>query len=144
LSTLASPIDRLRELGGDIFWDGEKVRYRIPAGNPEARELIADLRENRDALADMLRDQQSQPPSLGEIKTSLPPGVRVVTYQPREAPFALAPVCVVTDAGKFYRAYIQDLRWRVRHPAAHAAPPLPEILNKLAEAGLMLEIGDGA
>jgi hypothetical protein len=144
LSALASPIDRLRELGGEIFWDGERVRYRIPANNPEARELIADLRQNRDAVAGMLRDQQSQAPSLDEVKANLPPGVRLIDYRPKETPFAVAPVSVVADAGKFYRAYLQDLRWRLQHPHAHAAPPLADILSKLAEAGLSLDVREGS
>lgn len=144
MSALASPIDRLRELGGELFWDGGRVRYRIPANNPEARELIADLQRNREALADMLKDQQSQAPSLDEVKASLPSRVRVIDYRPRGAPFDVAPVSVVTDAGKFYRAYLQDLFWRLRHPHAPTRPPLADILSKLAEAGLSLDVGDGA
>ncbi|MFZ0963669.1 MAG: hypothetical protein WAO35_22625 [Terriglobia bacterium] len=79
-------------------------------------------------------------PLLEEIKASLPPGVRLVNYQPKVAPFTVAPISVVTDAGKFFRAYIADLGWRLRYPELRAAPPLADILSKLAEGGLELAI----
>jgi hypothetical protein len=143
MSTLASPIDRLRELGGSLWLDGEKVRYRVPFGNAEARQVVSDLRRDREAIAAMLRDQESKAPSLAEVTSMLPPGVRLVTYGPKEVPFAVAPVSEVSDAGKFYRAYLTDLRWRVENPSGRAAPPLADILGKLADAGLELTLGAG-
>lgn len=54
----------------------------------------------------------------------------------------VGPVSLVTSAGKFYREYLRNLRWRVKHPEGYAAPPLPEILSKLADAGLELALDD--
>ena len=68
----------------------------------------------------------------------LPAGVRLLKYQPKPVPFAVAPVSVVTGAGKFFRAYLKDLAWRLAHPESYAAPPLVEIMSKLADAGLDL------
>src|SRR5215471_5402168 len=140
MSTLASPIDRLRQLGGELFLEGDRLRYRIPADSLEAREVLADLRRNRDAVAAMLRDQQSRPPSLHEVKALLPASVRLGSYEPKEAPFAVAPISIVSDAGKFYRAYLADLARRLEKPEAHHCPPLADILRKLADAGLELRI----
>jgi hypothetical protein len=61
MSARISPFDRLRELGGDLYLDGERLRYRIPADSPEARELLADLRRNRDAIMTLLREQKNAP-----------------------------------------------------------------------------------
>jgi hypothetical protein len=135
-----SPIDRLRELGGEVFLDGDGLKYRIPARNAEARQLLEELRRDRDAVAALLRERQSQPPSLDEVSAALPHGVSLISYQPKEVPFDVAPVSVVTNAGKFFRAYLRDLRWRVEHPHGYAAPPLADILAKLADAGLELRI----
>lgn len=140
MNTLASPIDRLRELGGSLWLDGEKIRYRIPAGNVEAREAVADLRRDREAIAAMLRDQESKAPPLAEVTSILPPGVRLVSYRPKQAPFFVAPVSTVTNACKFYGAYLADLRWRIEHPECYGAPPLIDILSKLADAGLELRV----
>ena len=140
MSTTASPIDRLRELGGELFLYGETVRYRIPADCQEARRIITELRRNRDALAAMLRDRESKPPSREEVEAALPAGVQVVSYQPKQPPFAVAPVSVVTDAGKFFRAYLRDLKVRLEKPEGYHCPPLMDILGKLSDAGLELKI----
>jgi len=136
----ASPVDRIRELGGELFLVGDRLKYRIPAGNPEARQLIAEIRRDREAVIAMLRDIESKPPSLEEVKAGLPAGVRLVSYQPREVPFAVAPVSVVTNAGKFYRAYLADLSRRLAKPEGYHCPPLADILAKLADAGLELRV----
>ena len=41
MSALASPIDRLRQIGGSVYLDGDKLRYRIPATD-EARQLVQE------------------------------------------------------------------------------------------------------
>jgi hypothetical protein len=63
--------------------------------------------------------------------------------QPRSfqrAAFAVAPVSVVTNAGKFYRAYLANLSRRLEHPEGYHCPPLADILSKLADAGLELTV----
>ncbi|HEV3275307.1 MAG TPA: hypothetical protein VG860_00660 [Terriglobia bacterium] len=138
MSTTESPIDRLRKVGGKLFLSGDRLRYSIPAGQLEARQLLDEIRQNRDAVTAMLRGLESRPPSLDEVTAMLPPGARVVRYEPKAAPFEIAVFSVVTDAGTFFRQYLRDLVWRVQHPGGYAAPPLPDILAKLAEAGLTL------
>jgi hypothetical protein len=85
-----------------------------------------------------LRKGETNPPDLDEMRAMLPPDVRLVRYQPKRAPFAVATTSIVTNAGKFFRAYLDDLAWRLAHPDTHAAPPLTDILTKLADAGLDL------
>jgi hypothetical protein len=140
MSTTASPIDRLRELGGELFLSGDVIRYRIPAASPEAHKLLAEIRKDREAVLAMLQDQEGYPPTLEEIQSALPSGVTLVSYQPKQTPFDVAPVNVVTNAGKFFRAYLKDLNRRLEHPNGHASPPLADILSKLADAGLELKI----
>jgi hypothetical protein len=140
MSAVANPIDRLRELGGEVFLDGGRLKYRIP-DTPEANEVIEEIRQNREAIREMLSEQASKPPSLEEVRAILPPGVKVASYAPKQTPFAVAPVSIVTTAGKFYRTYLKDLAWRLKHPQSYAAPPLADILAKLADAGLLVELG---
>lgn len=143
MSTLTSPLDRLRELGGELFLAGEHIRYRIPAASAEARSIIAELRQSRDAVRQLLQDQASKPPSREEVEAALPPGVRLLRYQPKVAPFTVAPVSVVTNAGAFYRTYLRDLKARLETPEGWCCPPLADILGKLADAGLELQIERG-
>jgi hypothetical protein len=120
--------------------EGKRVSLSLPQNCPPDVQdgILASARANREALAGMLREMASKAPSRAEIERILPAGVKVVTYEPREVPFAVAPVSIVTDAGLFFTAYLRDLSWRMEHPEGHAAAPLPEIFGKLSEAGLEL------
>jgi len=139
LNPTLSPLDRFQALGGELILDGEHVRFSAP-DVPEIDAIIEELRRDKDAVLSYLRDKESRPPSLEEVKALLPPGVQLISYQSKEAPFAVAPVSIVTNAGRFYRAYIADLRARLEKPEGHHCPPLSDILAKLAEAGLELNI----
>lgn len=140
--TVGEVIDRVAEVGGSLQLEGERVALTLPRNCPPDTEaaIVGTVRANRDAVSAMLRDMGSKAPSLEEVKASLPPGVKTVGYHPKQAPFAVAPVSVVTDAGKFFRACLKDLAWRLEHPDGYAAPPLADVLAKLAEAGLELSI----
>ncbi len=137
--TTGEILDSVRELGGELTLQGNKLPYRLP-DCPEARELLEAIKRDKEAIKALLRDSESQPPTLEEIKAALPPGVRLVSYQPKQAPFAVAPVSVVTNAGQFFRAYLRDLNWRMAEPQGYHVPPLTDILAKLADAGLELQL----
>ncbi len=132
-------LDRLAELGCAVRVEGEKLKVRGP-NVPEVPPLVSELRARREEAISILREQQGKPPTPEEVKATLPPGVRMVSYQPKEAPFAVAPVSIVTDAGRFFRAYLRDLNARLEKPEGYTAPPLADILAKLADAGLELRI----
>lgn len=132
-------LDRLADLGCAVRVEGEKLKVRGP-NLPEVAGLVSELRARRnDALA-ILREAESNPPSLEEVKAVLPEGVRLVSYQPKQPPFDVAPVSVVTNAGKFYRAYLRDLKARIEKPEGYHCPLLADILSKLSDAGLELQV----
>lgn len=133
-------LDRLAAFGCAVRIEGEKLKVRGP-NLPEVAALVSELHARRDDAITILRDTESPAPSIEEIRAVLPSGVTLVSYSPKQAPFAVAPVAVVTNAGLFFRAYLRDLRWRLEHPEGYAAPPLADILCKLADAGLELNIG---
>jgi hypothetical protein len=133
-------LDRLAAIGCAVRIEGEKLKVRGP-NLPEVAALVSELHARRDDAITILRDTGNRPPSVEEIQAALPSGVTLVSYQPRQAPFDVAPVSVVTNAGRFFRAYLRDLKWRLDHPDGYAAPPLTDILSKLADAGLELKIG---
>ena len=134
-------MDAVRELGGELILDGGKLRYRLP-DCPEARELLEQVRRDREAIKALLRDGESCPPSLAEVRAALPAGVKLVCYNPKQAPFAVATVSVVTNAGMFFRAYLRDLGARLQRPEGYHCPPLADILAKLADAGLVVRLSN--
>lgn len=58
MSAAANQIDRLQQLGGSLFLDGDSIRYRIPADNPEAQQLLAEIGKDREAAIALLRDRE--------------------------------------------------------------------------------------
>jgi hypothetical protein len=138
--TVGEVMDRVAEVGGSLQLEGKHVALTLPPNCPPETEIaiVETIRANRVAVSAILHDMGSEAPPLEEVKASLPPGVKLVSYHPKQAPFAVAPVSVVKNAGKFYRAYLKDLGWRIEHPEGRAAPPLSDIVAKLAEAGLEL------
>ncbi|HUZ47714.1 MAG TPA: hypothetical protein VMW54_13845 [Terriglobia bacterium] len=133
-------LDRLASFGCAVRIEGEKLKVRGP-NLPEVAALVSELHARRDDAITILRDTEGPPPSIEEIQAALPCGVTLVSYQAKQTPFDVAPVSIVTNAGRFFRAYLRDLKWRLEHPDGYAAPPLTDILSKLADAGLELKIG---
>lgn len=134
-------LDRLSSFGCQVRVEGEKLKVRGP-DRPEVGELVSELRREREAAIAYLREQESRAPSLDEVMANLPLGVKVVSYEPKESPFPVSTVSVVTNPGKFYRAYLEDLRARLANPQVYSCPPLPDILVKLADGGLELQISE--
>lgn len=134
-----SVLDRLTESGYTVRLEGEKLKVRGP-NRPGVEALIDELRRDRDAVVALLKDAESGPPSLAEVEAALPPIVRLVSYEPKRPPFAVAPVSVVTNTGRFYRAYLRNLKARIEKPEGYHCAPVADILAKLADAGLELRI----
>jgi len=132
-------LDQLSHFGCSVRVEGDRLKVRGPK-RPEVDRLVTELRQDREAALAFLRNQESSPPTLEEVTAMLPAGVRLLRYESKPVPFAVAPVSVVTNAGKFLRAYLRDVRWRLEHPDDYAAPPLTDILSKLADAGLELRV----
>jgi len=139
-------IDRVDEVGGSLQLEGKHVALTLPQNCPPDTEaaIVETVRANRDAVSAKLSGMGSKAPTVEEVRASLPPGAKLVSYEPKQAPFAVAPVSLVNDAGKFYRAYLADLSRRLAKPEGYHCPPLADILSKLADAGVELRVDASA
>ena len=135
-------IDRVAEVGGSLRLEGKHVALSLPRDCPPETEsaIVETVRANRDAVSAMLGDLGSKAPTVEEVRASLPPSVKLVRYEPKQAPFAVVPVSLVNNAGKFYRCYLAALSRRLAKPEGYPCPPLADILSKLADAGLELTV----
>jgi hypothetical protein len=135
--TVLEAIETLEGFGCVVRIEGDRLKVRGP-NRPEVAALVSDLRARREEALRIARERGSGPPTPKELEESLPPGVRVIRYAPKTPPVAVAPVSVVTDVGKFIRAYVEDLKFRLEHPETYACARLDEILAKLADVGVEL------
>jgi hypothetical protein len=124
--TVGEVMERVVKVGGSLKLEGKRVALTLPQDCPPDTEaaIVETIRANRDAVSAILGDTASEAPSVPEVRASLPPGVKLVRYEPKQAPFAVAPVSVVTNSGKFYRSYLADLSRRLARPECHHCPPL--------------------
>jgi hypothetical protein len=140
VTDLEGYIEEAERLGCTFRLEGDQVKVEYPE---EVREsvwpILEKLRPKRDEVRQLLYKHPPGVPAPAGCPP-LPPGVRLVRYAPKTPPVAVQPCSIVTDVDKFIAAYLQDLDWRLKNPKGYAAAPLPEILSKLAEVGLELEL----
>ena len=96
--TAENIVEFVARAGGQLWIDGGKLKYRIPA---ERDDLIAALRELK---ADILRFLSERP--------AMPQGVRLVRWEPKQPPVSL-PWSTVTDVDLFLRTTLQQLDRRI-------------------------------
>ena len=93
-------VEAVEEAGGTLELHGEKVRYQMP---PAATHLLEELRGQREEVKALLLERR--------ISAALPPGVRLVCWQPKQPPIVLTRSSVVNDPAKFVEATLPQLRY---------------------------------
>jgi len=56
----AQAVARFRDIGGSLWLEGERLRYRLPAGSSEAMQLLEMLRRHKPEVATLLRESQRE------------------------------------------------------------------------------------
>ncbi len=68
MSELLELVSRLEQGGGTLTLEGDRIRYSVPSGDPQARGLLAELRKHRERVRELLRqraeEQRRRPPAL--------------------------------------------------------------------------------
>ena len=133
MTELLEIVSRLEEAGGKLTLDGERIRYRIPAGDPEASSLLAELRKRKSDVVELLRTRSAIP--------AMSPGVRLMHWEPKPAPVILTHYAVVTDVSRFISMTLMELkaalagkRWQSGHRSVR------ELVDRLEQCGVVLQV----
>jgi glutathione S-transferase len=115
------------------------VGNRLAINPGKAGKQIADeLRLHKAEIIELLelaQSKQGAPP--------LPAGVRLIQWEPRQAPFALSKYAVVTDAEKFIATTLKQLDARLQRTTWVAGNwSLSELVCRLESAGCYVVIED--
>lgn len=127
------------ELLGVRFWfEGEKLKVGLP-DDPEAQAAVDQLRAHRNHVLRLLQERETIPP--------MPPGVRLVSWQPKSAPVAITRFAIVTDVNLFIRSTLQQLehalaweagdenrRWLAGHRSSR------ELRDYLEQVGVQISV----
>ena len=80
-------------VGGSLALNGNQIKYTIPK---PASWLVTELKYHREELIELLREERTPP--------SMPPGVRLLKWEPKAPPIAIVHMGIVTNVDKFAAA----------------------------------------
>jgi len=128
-----TPIEVLHAVekaGGSVALLGGQIRY-IP---PKPSEwLIPELRQQRAEMIALLQGRAAL--------SSMPPGVRLVRWDPKQPPILLERCSVVIDVEKFISATLAQIRARLEgRDFAAGNWPLRELVERLEQVGVEVEV----
>jgi len=135
VTDLLQIVSRLEESGGTLVLDGDRIRYSVPSEDAEAHALLLELRKHREKVKTFLQERAIIP--------AMPPGVRLIRWEPKPAPVVLTQYSVVTDVSRFISMTILELRaaitgkqWQAGHRSVR------ELTERLEQCGVVLQVSD--
>ena len=119
----------VRETGGQIWIEAEKLKYRLPAGRTD---LIPALQKLKGELLRLLSE-----------RPAMPAGVRLIAYEPKAAPVRLSECSTVTDTEKFIGTTLAQLDAKLNGKSWQAGNwPLSVLIDRLAACGCVVKLTD--
>ena len=132
MTTAENVIERIEGAGGMLVLNGDRIRCRVPE---DVAHLVEDLRVHKDEILVLLKRREEIP--------AMPPGIRLVHWQPKPAPLILTHFAVVTDVSRFIsitllelKAALSGKRWLAGHRTAR------ELVDRLEQCGVLVEINE--
>jgi len=132
-SSVADAIAAVEVMGGRIWLEQNEVRYRAPNETvARIRPYLDQLREQRNQVVDLLK-QRDIP--------SMPPGVTLVAWKPKQPPVVLSVFSVVNDTQKFIVSTLQQLAAALRGNCWAAGNwSVRDLCERLEQAGVRVEV----
>ncbi len=103
------------------------------ANRKAAAWLVPELQQHREELIELLRDSEPPPP--------MPPGVRLLRWQPKNPPIAIVRMGIVSEVDKFVCATLRELRARLEGKDFLAGNwSLRELVDRLEQVGVVVSV----
>ena len=129
-------IGQIESAGGILTLDGELISYEVPA---RLKPLLAELRQRKADVVRILRQRRGIVKAVAS--PSLPRGVRLVRYEPKDPPIVLDVATVIVDVDLFIRRELAELDARLLSPIQiRGGWGVFTILERLSQAGMELEL----
>jgi hypothetical protein len=123
-------LEAVQNAGGSLTISGGRIRYALP---DSALWLVTELKQHREELIGLLREEGTPPP--------MPPGVRLLKWQPKDPPIAIVHMGIVSNVPKFVAATLLQLRARLEGKDSLAGNwSLRELVDRLEQVGVAVEI----
>jgi hypothetical protein len=130
---MADVVAEADAMGVELRLEDGKVKASFPAHKEcEMAPLLEQLRANRDELVEVLRERDIP---------DLPPGVKLISWKPKQPPVMLNRYSVVTDCALFAKATLRQLAAALAGKEWLAGNwSIAELVNRLREVGVVVEV----
>ena len=125
-------VSRLEEAGGVLELAGSHIRYRVPSGNSEIRNFLAELRRRRSEVMAFLKTRNAKP--------QMPAGVRLLEWNLKKPPVAIETCAIVTDTALFAHTTLEQLRTALTQPKRWVGWSVPQLIDRLAQVGVTVAL----
>jgi hypothetical protein len=126
-------VEAAKALGIQLRLEGNHVHARLPQGDQDRFSKILDqLRANRESVAAVLRQRTMAPP--------MPAHVRLVRWDPKEAPIAIESCSVVVDVSLFIGSTLKQLGVALADRKRWTGWTVPQLVDRLRQAGVVVEV----
>ena len=127
-------LEAVQSVGGSLRLSGERIQYALP---DSAMWLVTELQQHREALIELLKE--------GDAPPTMPPGVRLLKWGPRNPPIAIVRMGIVSDVPKFIASTLLQLRARLeREDPLGGNWSLRDLVDRLEQVGVAIEIESSA
>ncbi|PYX53355.1 MAG: hypothetical protein DMG76_25850 [Acidobacteria bacterium] len=128
--TATEVLDAVERAGGSLALNGAQIKYTMPK---EAAWLLHELKQNRKDLIELLRENGTPPP--------MPPGVRLLKWEPKTPPVAVVRMGIVSNVDKFIGATVRQLRARLEGKDFLAGNwSRRELVDRLEQVGVVVSV----
>jgi hypothetical protein len=123
-------LDAVEKAGGSLVLNAGQIKYLLPKA---AVWLVPKLRQRREEIIALLEGKPALP--------TMPPGVRLVRWHPKQPPLVLEQYSVVIDVEKFISSTLAQLRARLEGKDFAAGNwTLRELIERLEQAGVEVAV----
>ena len=120
----------VQNAGGALTLSGERIQYALP---DSAVWLVPELQQNREELVGLLREEGTPPP--------MPPGVRLLKWEPKTPPVAVVRKGIVSNVDRFIGATVRQLGARLEGKDFLAGNwSLRELVDRLEQVGVHVQV----
>jgi hypothetical protein len=112
---------------------GDRIRATLPGEHPDRlADVIERLRANREEVAELLQKRATVP--------TMPQGVKLVVWNPKEPPVAIETCSVVVDVSLFIRSTLAQLGAALENEKRWLGWSVPQLTDRLRLVGVVVEV----
>jgi len=134
VSGIVEVVAEVEAAGAALRLEGNKVRVRYRGAQQRNRlaQQISFLRAHRGEVADLLRARATVP--------SMPPGVRLLAWNPKQPPVFIEACSIVVETNLFARTTLAQLGAAIANPERRVGWTVPQLVDRLAQVGVAVAL----